>query len=1262
VQPRVIRAVFFVLCLSMLAFQNGCSNSGSGNAGAPANSANAVNLSLSTANGSSAVVADGHSTLPLRVQVTNGSGAGMAGVSVTFATSAGDLSASPIVRAARDRSADTVTRAGGNGSVTVMTDTNGVAQALLTANTTAQAVVVTADALGFRTHIDILFVPGPAARVQLTASPNTVNVSGTSTLTATVTDANGNFVPGETVTFTLSTNTSGASLNPTSGVTDSNGQVTVQYTAGTTAGADTVRALAASTSVAGSTSITATAPSGGSGSGSQPGSVASITLSADSNAIQANGSATATITATLRDANGRAVGDNVIVNFSTTLGIVSSQATTSGGNGQAKATFTAGTVAGKATVTATSGTVTASIVITIAAGPVNSLVLRTISNTSIGVRGSGTNETSNLTFEARDSNGNLVQDPVPGNPASGTAVSFTMENGGLGGGESLSPLRATAVNGQVTTTLQSGTKAGTVKVIAFIDTNSNGLPDVTEIASQAISVVITGGPPWGENLSVAVLPLNIAGLVTFGIKDTITTFLSDRFSNPVPDGTAVSFFSNFAGITGAAVSTSTNGTTAATATATLTSQGPVPPDGFVTVTPSTLSGAEARVLSLAVNPANANVVYAGTDGGGVFRTTNGLNTDAAQVSWTQVGRAQTGLTNGIIRNIQIDPTNTSILYAATDTGVFRSTGGGDTWVPRSGRERITGEILGTIGATLPQTFALAFPSDSNRARTIVRVNSVPTLLYLYTGAQTIQLLPGAGNTGDSINIDYDLGAIISASRVTSLALDPTNPLPTDPATTRALYAGTQGGGVFRSSNSGFSWGGINSGISDLNILSLVALSPTTLYAGAFGGGVFRTFNATDPIPIWCQVNNGLTSTVINTLATDGTRMYAGTFLGGVMFLTDGRPPTGVTDCRAVAGPTWKAPTINVNAIDILNGFVNDIVIDPTNTTVLYATTVGDGTQNIEGNTAEGGVFRSTDSGVTWTRIPALSGTQLALPPADLPNNRAYSLGLSAANSATLYVGTAGRNVVRLTPSMGTFIVVNGTPPNQLTNNIFVSGTVLFSGNTHVTLTEISDIFQDQNRAQPPSGFGSLPDSDIFNGGAQSFIYTVSDQNGNPITGNSTVTVTATAGVVTGNTSITIPDTLRGSTVFGVTWQNNITTAGNTSATLTVSVNSTPNGNISASVSRLFIGPLTITPASGTLPITGGSFGFAVSGGSETLVTQGGGYSISATGGGATVSATTINGPGNFTLTMPAGASGTTATVIVRDRITGQQKTATVTLQ
>ena len=263
-----------------------------------------------------------------------------------------------------------------------------------------------------------------------------------------------------------------------------------------------------------------------------------------------------------------------------------------------------------------------------------------------------------------------------------------------------------------------------------------------------------------------------------------------------------------------------------------------------------------------------------------------------------------------------------------------------------------------------------------------------------------------------------------------------------------------------------------------------------------------------------------------------------------MFLTDGSPPAGITDCRMAASPRWTAPTTNVNALDILNDFVSDIVVDPRTPSTLYAATLGDGTRSIEGNTAEGGVFKSTNSGDTWTRIPTLPATQLALPPADLPNNRAASLGLaaSAANSDVLYVGVAGRNVVKLTPSTTTYTVINGTPPNQLTNNIFASTTILFSGNTHVTIN-------------PSSCSSPFP-----NGTSQSFTYIVSDQNGNPITGGSTVTVTASAGLLSGATSVTIPDTQRGSTIFNVTLQNNIASTMPTPVTLTVSVNSPLNGN------------------------------------------------------------------------------------------------------
>ena len=55
-----------------------------------------------------------------------------------------------------------------------------------------------------------------------------------------------------------------------------------------------------------------------------------------------------------------------------------------------------------------------------------------------------------------------------------------------------------------------------------------------------------------------------------------------------------------------------------------------------------------------------------------------------------------------------------------------------------------------------------------------------------------------------------------------------------------LYAGTWGGGVFKSTDSGGNWSEINTGLTNIHVLALAIdpQTPTTLYAGTDGGGVF----------------------------------------------------------------------------------------------------------------------------------------------------------------------------------------------------------------------------------------------------------------------------------------------------------------------------------------------------------------------------------------------------------------------------------------
>ena len=62
----------------------------------------------------------------------------------------------------------------------------------------------------------------------------------------------------------------------------------------------------------------------------------------------------------------------------------------------------------------------------------------------------------------------------------------------------------------------------------------------------------------------------------------------------------------------------------------------------------------------------------------------------------------------------------------------------------------------------------------------------------------------------------------------------------DPATPTTLYAGTDFGGVFKSTDGGENWSAANTGLTsgDVNALAIDPETPTTLYAGTDFGGVF----------------------------------------------------------------------------------------------------------------------------------------------------------------------------------------------------------------------------------------------------------------------------------------------------------------------------------------------------------------------------------------------------------------------------------------
>lgn len=173
-------------------------------------------------------------------------------------------------------------------------------------------------------------------------------------------------------------------------------------------------------------------------------------------------------------------------------------------------------------------------------GPAANVVLIGVEASKIFVAGSGGNATSVLTFEVRDATG------APIDLAHQVTVTFRIASG-PSGGEIVTPASATTnVLGRVSTTVQSGTVAGPIQVVAGVQALS--------LASAPVPLSIHGGLPHAGHFSVVARQSNFAGYNIYGLENQVTAFVGDRYSNPVPPNTSVQFQSS-GGIIGGSAGT-----------------------------------------------------------------------------------------------------------------------------------------------------------------------------------------------------------------------------------------------------------------------------------------------------------------------------------------------------------------------------------------------------------------------------------------------------------------------------------------------------------------------------------------------------------------------------------------------------------------------------------------------------------------------------------------------------------------------------------
>ncbi len=359
---------------------------------------------------------------------------------------------------------------------------------------------------------------------------------------------------------------------------------------------------------------------------------------------------------------------------------------------------------------------------------------------------------------------------------------------------------------------------------------------------------------------------------------------------------------------------------------------------------------------------SGNNFYAGTKENGIYFSSNNGE------SW---GAINNGLTNKKIYSIVVSNTN---LITLTFDGIFLSTNNGGYW----------NAINNGLPTGLRSVFSIAASGSNLIAGTSINGVYIATnngVNWIPSGLKSggINSLYANGN-----NVYAGVGSILYLSTDSGVSWNPiSNSFGSGGGPDVPLYVssiavagnkicvGITFYGVVLSTNNGASWKRIIKGLPDgTEILSLVANGPD-IYAGTNGGGVFKL---NDDDSTWTAISYNKMNNKINSLAISGKNILAGNE-GGVYQLDnngllwnskcDGITNTYVTTIVSIDknlfagtygngvflstndGSTWKSTN---NGLANFN--VNHLFVDGSN---IFAGT-------------NGGVFLSTNNGDIWSPL------------------------------------------------------------------------------------------------------------------------------------------------------------------------------------------------------------------------------------------------------------------------------------------------------
>jgi len=230
-----------------------------------------------------------------------------------------------------------------------------------------------------------------------------------------------------------------------------------------------------------------------------------------------------------------------------------------------------------------------------------------------------------------------------------------------------------------------------------------------------------------------------------------------------------------------------------------------------------------------------------------------------------------------------------------------------------------------------------------------------------------------------------------------------------------VYAGTSNSGVYHSTDMGVSWEQINTGLFNPIVLS-VAADDKNIYAGTEDSGVFVS---TDSGESWTSRNQGLQKICVSALAVIGNNLYAGTSGNGVHISTNNGETWTETN-NGLANLVVEALTLNPNnaggediwaatesgiSISTDDG-VSWITLNNELKSALVLSLAVKGKTLLAG-TAEEGAWLSTNYGTSWTQISK------GLESTEYPYESIYSIAFSGNN---FIAGTKGHGMFLSTNS------------------------------------------------------------------------------------------------------------------------------------------------------------------------------------------------------------------------------------------------------